>query len=189
MRRFKLLRHRELSRVNGRDADDQELDGASSEADSLDRPVDEQTLLLDIRNAAIGFLAHREYSAAELTEKLESRGFDRHLSQRAVARLAEDGLQSDRRFAEVYARSRIERGSGPLLLRAELGARGLNEELIDEHAGQPREFWMRRAQQMLEKKFKSSPETRDAWTEQARYLSRKGFPGDLVYAALGSPRF
>ena len=178
MVRLRLMRHRELSKVP---APDLSPSGEGAEETGSEEGVQ----LAEARKAAIGFLAYREYALAELADRLESRGFARHICRRVTQQLAEDGLQSDQRFAEVFSRSRLERGCGPMLLRAELRARGLDDELIDDQVDRGDEFWVARASAAVQKHFKEAPGTRESWGVQARYLGRKGFSSHQIYAALG----
>jgi regulatory protein len=186
--RLRLLRHRELSKGMPQPQADDPGDGPDATG-SATGDTTETATLHDARNAAMRMLVHREFSVAELMDRLESRGYARPISQRVVQQLREEGLQSDSRFAEVYARSRLERGSGPMLLRAEMRARGLDETLIDEYVTQSHEYWVGLAVKAVGKRFKAAPTTRDAWGEQARFLARKGFSADLIYAALGNQRY
>ena len=65
----------------------------------LDTPAD--TTPAKMRNYAMGLLTGRDYSRAELATKLVKR-FDEHSAIDGVLqRLADEGLQSDVRFAEA----------------------------------------------------------------------------------------
>ena len=68
------------------------------------------------RGKALALLARREYGVEELARRLAAKGVDPALAGEVVGALAEDGLASDRRFAESYARSRLDRGLGPLAI-------------------------------------------------------------------------
>ncbi len=64
-----------------------------------------------VRLKAMDLLARREHSVVELLEKLGQRFPDQAaLMEEVVAGLRAEGLQSDRRFAESYARLRLDRG-------------------------------------------------------------------------------
>jgi regulatory protein len=178
MVRLRLLRHRELSR--GTTAPQRE-DGVVSSS----KERDETARLVDARRNALALLAYREYSAAELADRLESRGCSRHIAERTVQQLAEEGLQSDRRFIEVFIRSRVEKGQGPLLLRAELRARGIDETLIREQLVYDEDFWIDVASTTAMKRFRNLPENRETWAAQARFLARRGFPSAVICSALG----
>lgn len=180
MVRLRLLRHRELSKCSAYGEDPQSSDGVAE--------VGERALVQEVRRMALGLLATREYASVELVGRLESRGVPRHLAQRVIAQLAEEGLQSDERFVEVFVRSRLERGQGPLLLRAELRARGIEDALIDVELDQSTTFWIDKAHSAALRHFKVVPRSREDWAAQARYLGRKGFTSSMIYAALGDQR-
>lgn len=100
--------------------------------------------------------------------------------------LAEDGLQSDRRYAEVLIRSRVNRGQGPLRIRADLRQRGLDgaaiEPLLEDYAEQ----WSDLAQQVVERRFGTEAAVdRREWARRARFLASRGFPDSLVGRVLG----
>ncbi len=154
-----------------------ELEGASE----IDRSF-------EAKQIAMRALANREHSRGELVQKLARKGIDRDLACAVVAELADDGLQSEGRFVESFVRSRIERGYGPILIRQELRQREVGDDHIDEHLTHDHAFWTARASRAVEKRFKALPETRDEWGRQARYLSRRGFPAELIYASLGDQR-
>lgn len=79
---------------------------------------------------ALGLLTRREHSRRELERKLASRGVDAGEAKAAVERLASEGWQDDRRFAELLVRSRAGSGYGPLRIRAELATHGLDRDAI-----------------------------------------------------------
>ena len=63
--------------------------------------------------------------------KLSSRGYEAAEIGRTLDRLAGRDLVSDERFAEAFLRSRLERGQGPLRIRAQLKERGVDAPLVD----------------------------------------------------------
>ncbi len=183
---LRLLRHHDLAASGvapGFDASLHDADmAAQAESDlRVDRSI-------EARQIAMRALANREHSRGELVDKLERKGIDRDLAHRAVAQLAEEGLQSEDRFVESFVRSRIERGYGPILIRQELRQREVADDAIDEHLTHEQGFWAGRASRALEKRFKVAPDSREDWGRQARYLARRGFSADLIYACLGDQR-
>jgi regulatory protein len=179
---LRLLKHRQLSSGFERS---EALDKSGNSGDDLSVADNQQAALRDARRLALQLLAQREFTFSELVERLEAKGCARPLSQRVVQQLQEDGLQSDERFAEVFARSRMARGHGPMLLRAEMRARGLSDSLTDDYATHPHSHWIKLATAALQKRFRESPANRDEWAKQARFLARRGFSADLIYSALG----
>ncbi len=80
---------------------------------------------------AVGLMARRAHSRAELRRKLARRGYAEEEVAAAVARLGEMRLQDDGEFAAGHVRRRAA-SRGPLALSAELAARGVDRRLADE---------------------------------------------------------
>ena len=132
---------------------------------------------------ALRLLAQREHSALELTRKLRRDGDDATVAA-VVGRLAERGLLSDERFAESYVLTRIERGQGPVKIRAGLLARGVAAALIEPALGQAVEFWLERAREALAKRFgKAAPADARERGRRSRFLTTRGYPADIAYRA------
>jgi regulatory protein len=130
-------------------------------------------------------LAIREHGRSELVLKLTGKGISRELAARAVDHLAEQGLQSDERFAESYTHSRIERGYGPVYIAQALRQKGIDSDTVTDHLGQGSSFWIERAQLARARKFGPEiPSVRAEWQRQARFLAQRGFGADLVMRVL-----
>jgi regulatory protein len=150
--------------------------------DSTDDPVG------SAREAAVRLLARREHSARELQAKLTARGIALQAALEAVADLGREGLQSDARFAETYVRSRVERGYGPVRIGAELGERGVGDELIREHLDEAGYDWRTRAEQVRRKRFGARlPQDWKERSRQARFLQYRGFSAEQLRALLDGP--
>ena len=122
---------------------------------------------------ALRLLVRREHSELELRHKLLARQFDDDIIDRVVAELVGQGLLSDRRFADVYARARFERGFGPLRIRCELQQRGVAAELVGETLAQLSGDWLDSATRQRRKRFGADlPEDARARTRQMRSSSR-----------------
>jgi len=80
---------------------------------------------------ALALLTRREHSTRELADKLRARGCSADEIDQVLARLVEDGWQSNTRFAEARLRHRAASGYGPRWIRAELGTHGLDAGLIE----------------------------------------------------------
>lgn len=85
-----------------------------------------ETTIAEVREAALRLLARREHSVVELKKKLVGKGWPENDVDQIIPALAEAGLQSDRRFAESFARQRAERCYGPRRIVAELAQRGID---------------------------------------------------------------
>ncbi len=137
------------------------------------------------RQAALKLLVRREHSVFELCQKLLLRDIPIDIAETAVRLLAQDGSQSDARFTEMYVRTRVGRGYGPLRIGAELRERGVDAELIEGELQAWQGLWSQRAEQARCKRFgRKRPSD---WTErarQARFLQYRGFSAEQVRALL-----
>lgn len=130
-------------------------------------------------------LARREHSALELRIKLQIKGCDEHLVSATVAKLVEDGLVSDDRFAEGIARYRRNRGFGPVRIALELKEKGVHETIIEQWVDNRHRQWFETAVRVRQKKFGSSyPDSYDERARQARFLQYRGFNLDQIDHAL-----
>lgn len=133
------------------------------------------------RARALDALARREMGLVELRRRLAAQGVAPAEAAAVVEGLAAAGLQSDPRFVDAFVRSRLARGQGPLKIRAELAARGVQDAAllaeIDPLAGDW-EAWLRRA---WEKRFHGAPPGDAAEAaRQTRFLIARGFPVEAV---------
>lgn len=134
---------------------------------------------------AVGLLARREHSRAELAAKLVRAGHGRAEAERAVEDLARQGLVSDARFAEAFIRSRIERGGGPLRIRRDLEARGVEGPIVERLLDPDDEAWEARARGAREKRFGAAPPGGGSEAaRQARFLQGRGFTRRQVRRAI-----
>ncbi|KPP97136.1 regulatory protein RecX [Marinobacter sp. HL-58] len=137
------------------------------------------------RSAALRLLARREHSRMELSLKLRQRKIDTDVIERVLDNYEAEGWLSDERFADVYARQRMDLGYGPLRILAELQQRGVHT--VPECIGTMTDAqWAERATLLREKRFGLGDISED-WDEkvrQARFLARRGFASDQVESAL-----
>ena len=139
------------------------------------------------RKKAMDYLARREHGRAELLAKLEKAGFDPDISEDAVARLVDEGLQSDERFVEAFVRSRINQGKGPVRIRAELREHGVNGVVIDEALAAADENWYELAREVRLKKFGGGqPGDFKEKARQMRFLQSRGFDTDQIQFAVSA---
>lgn len=139
----------------------------------------------EARKKAMDFLARREHGRGELLDKLLRAGIDRAIAVEAVGRLAEEGLQDDRRYVEAFLQSRIRQGKGPVRIRLELEGKGIAPELVDDGFAECGEDWVALARSVREKKF--GAETPAGYREKAkqmRFLQYRGFETAQIQGAV-----
>ena len=146
-------------------------DGGSEEAQE-----EIATLVASARAQAIRLLARRDHSRKELRAKLAARGHARAVIEDVVDALNASGLQSDRRFAEAYVHSALNRGQGERKIRAGLAQRGIESSLAAEFLTLDEEHWQRLATTALAKRFGEGPAQGVAEQHQRfRFLAGRGF--------------
>lgn len=138
-----------------------------------------------LRRRAMDLLARREHSRRELRDKMLARieavtGIDGVLD-----RLEQEGLLSDRRFAEAFVRSRIGRGQGPVRIRQELRQRGVDEITAAQALEEQGCDWFALAEQVAHRKFgaESALDQREL-ARRLRFLQYRGFTAEQGRAAL-----
>ena len=136
---------------------------------------------------ALRMLATREHSRLELRRKLQAKAQEGEDVEAVLDRMADNGLQSDERFAEGFVRSRGKR-FGNARIKQELAERGISKDLAvsalaeglqDDELARARAVWVR--------KFGEVPQDRSAWARQARFLQARGFAVDVIRKLLKEP--
>ena len=136
------------------------------------------------------FLARREYGREELVGKLVRGGFQPDTARAAVERLADEGLQDDRRFAAGLVQSRIGQGKGPVRIRQELEQRGIDAGLAETALAESGEDWAGLARRVRTRKFGAAlPPDFPAKARQMRFLQYRGFTADQVQTAVENDDF
>lgn len=136
---------------------------------------------VELEQAAIRLLCNREHSQAELRRKLAQRADSSELLEQVLTALAANNYQSDDRFTEQYVHSRMLKGYGPVRIRQELQARGVDAGLIDHWLERGGGEWRDLLQQALRKKFGDAvPVDFKQQARQARFLEYRGFPTEWV---------
>ncbi len=143
----------------------------------------EQTILSNVRVAAMNLLAMREHSVKELTEKLERKFPGSEFIEQAISQLREQDLQSDKRFAEAFIAMRQRQGKGSVLIRIELRDRGISTELIGSLIDDAGSIWASLARDIRRKRFHDLPVDGREKAKQMRFLHSRGFASRHIQAA------
>lgn len=134
---------------------------------------------LTLKQRAVGYLARREHSRAELAKKLSPHGTQEDID-RVLSSLQDAKLLSDERFAAAFIRSRCERfGIGRL--RQELRQRGVASELVEQElATETLADEAVRARSVWQRKYGVAPADAREWAKQARFLQTRGFSSEVI---------
>ena len=160
-----------------------ELNADLFQPEEVDRFTDPK----EIRKKAMDYLARREYCREELVRKLANAGFDADIAADQVARLTDEGLQSDARYAESFVQSRVSQGKGPVRIRQELRERGLGDVEVGRAIDESGADWFELAAEVRRRKFGAArPGDFKEKARQMRFLQYRGFDMDQIQAAVSA---
>ena len=135
--------------------------------------------------AAGSLLARRDYCSSELAARLVSRGFAPDTVQATLADLHARHYLDDARYSRQFVDTHARRGHGPVLIRHELGERGLSPQLAEQSLADFGD-WSALAREVRARRFGAQPpRSRSDKTRQARFLQYRGFSDDDIRGALG----
>jgi regulatory protein len=141
-----------------------------------------------LRQRALEYLGKREYSYAELGQKLKTY-LEEDESFELVTTILEDfktrGWLSDARFNEQIVHARSHK-FGSAKIANELREKGVSQDLIETALEQVKENEFDNAKEIWRKKFKAIPASREEWARQARFLQSRGFGFDVIKKVLNS---
>ena len=141
-----------------------------------------------LRYKAMGLLARREQSRAELLKKLQLKALDKGWNvdlNHLLDELEQLGLQSDARFAKVLVRSKINNGYGEARIFAWAHQYGLSRLLVQQQLDEQAPDWYQKA--LLQKRkhcgysIATSAQER---SKQGRYLFQRGLSQEQIQYAL-----
>ena len=136
----------------------------------------------DVRRAAMDLLARREHTRKELAQKL-SKKFRAvpEIVEEELDKLKAEGLQSDARLAEVFIRSRVSRGQGPVKIKMELRGKGVDDETLGLAFETCEVDWFALVEQVARKRFgESAPSDVKDRARRGRFLQQRGFNFDHI---------
>jgi regulatory protein len=75
---------------------------------------------------------------------------------------------------------------GSAKIAHELREKGVADELIADAVGQVKGSELENAHEVWRKKFKASPQNREEWAKQARFLQSRGFGFEIIKKVLNT---
>jgi len=132
-----------------------------------------------LRERALGFLARREHSRAELRRKLAPHAESPGQLDALLDDLIQRKLLSEERFAEARAHV-LARKFGAARIERDLRARGVSEEQAANASIEARATEFERAREIWRRKFGTLPADLKQRGRQARFLLSRGFSTDVV---------
>ncbi|MFV1983619.1 MAG: regulatory protein RecX [Thiohalomonadales bacterium] len=133
----------------------------------------------EARHHAVHLLVNREHSYYELHQKLIQKGHENDSITSALDDLVSNGMLSDKRFTEMFITSRVNRGSGPNKIMAELLQKDVSDSVIYQGLRNSQVDWLQQAELTRQKKFGNViPDNYDEKMRQARFLENKGYSAE-----------
>lgn len=139
-------------------------------------------------NYMVWLLGRREYSRAELLQKLKMKEVPTEEAEKLVDRIQELGLQSDERFLASKVRMQKNQGKGPAYIRAHLRQHKLPDAEVSQALGPEENDWLGAAYDLAERKFGEGPYAREVGTKVFNLLLRRGFSYDQAKKVVNTPR-
>ena len=138
-----------------------------------------------LRQRALEYLGKREYSFAELGQKLKAYADDGDDIPALLEDFKARGWLSDARFTEQIVHARQTK-FGSAKIAHELREKGVADHLIADAIEQVKDNELDNATEVWRKKFKHGPQSREEWAKQARFLQSRGFSFDMIKKVLNA---
>jgi regulatory protein len=142
------------------------------------------------RAIALRLLSRRDYTIAELRDRLFARGCEERETDELINSLTADGTLDDRRVAAAHVRTagRL-KGRGRLRIVRELAARGIDRDVARELVRDlsPEDEAESIARVLARKRVPPVPSAAER-RKIVQHLLRRGFPGDAIDQALRKHR-
>ena len=138
---------------------------------------------VSLRQRALDYLSKREYSIAELAQKLSNVAKQYELDAEEIPEILADFKKrnwvSDTRFTEQILHARKSK-FGSMRIAHELREKGVSDELISDAIQDVKLDELSNAKAVWKKKFSNPPNTREEWAKQARFLQSRGFSFEII---------
>ena len=130
-------------------------------------------------------MAKREYSYAELGQKLKAYAEETDDIPALLDDFKVRGWLSDARFTEQIVHARKAK-FGSAKVAHELREKGVADDLVASAVETLKETELDSAREVWRKKLKAGPQNREEWAKQARFLQSRGFGFDIIKRVLNS---
>ncbi|MSP27608.1 MAG: regulatory protein RecX [Methylococcales bacterium] len=136
-----------------------------------------------IKDSCLRLLMRREHSQKEVLTKLTAKGFNKNDCLPVIEELANQGWQSDTRYAESYTRHRLQKGYGAIAISYELKQNGVEAVNLDSIMLAFADSWLELLEQLYHKKYDQNTRlSRSEWAKRCRFLMQRGFSSTLITA-------
>ena len=140
---------------------------------------------VSLRGRALGLLARREHTRAELLRKLSPHAESEAEIEVLLDQLTARGWLSEQRFAESRANA-LSHKFGSRKIKYDLESRGVSAEVVERAVEQALAQELENCRTAWQKKFGVLPEDAAGRGRQMRFLAGRGFSAEAVRQVLKS---
>ena len=135
----------------------------------------------NVLHSAVAYLARREHSEKELTDKLLKKEFSIDDIAEVMQYLQERNYQSDLRYAESYQRNRVSKGYGWLFIKNTYRQHNITTDIIQTLILNNEIDWYLQAEIAYNKRFgETSIKDAKEKAKRIRFLQYRGFSTDQI---------
>lgn len=141
--------------------------------------------LADLKRMALNWLSRRDYSEAQLSQRLSRQGGEAADIAKVIAWCKAENYLDQQRFISMLVRSRVNKGYGLSYIVQECRQQNISREQVLQCATELEIDWFAVAQQLYQKKYGQSTVTeyKDKFKRMA-YMQRRGFSNEQIQFAI-----
>ena len=136
-----------------------------------------------LRERALGMLARREHTRAEMRRKLSPHSESPEQAEQLLDALAARGWLSETRFAESRANT-LSRRFGSHKIEHDLNSRGVSAEVVEQTVKRTRMQELENCRAAWQRRFGVLPQSAAERGRQMRFLAGRGFSAEAVRLVL-----
>jgi len=133
-------------------------------------------------------LTRREHCEAEVRQKLATKDFDEIAVDSAIEELKNYGYLSDQRYAEMFLRSRMQRGEALWMAEARARQKGVDESALQIAVEEAEAGFdaLEACRELLDARDPQGLRRKDerVWQRHARFLRNKGYDAATILRAM-----
>lgn len=141
--------------------------------------------IADLKRMALNWLSRRDYSEAQLSQRLSRQGGEVGDIAKVIAWCKAENYLDQQRFISMLVRSRVNKGYGLGYIVQECRQQNISREQVLQCAAELEIDWFALAQQLYQKKYGQSTVTeyKDKFKRMA-YMQRRGFSNEQIQFAI-----
>lgn len=141
--------------------------------------------LAELKRMALNWLSRRDYSEAQLTQRLVRQGGDAATIAQVISWCKAENYLNQQRFISMLVRSRVNKGYGLGYIVQECRQQNISREQVLQCADELEIDWFALALKLYQKKYGETAVTeyKDKYKRMA-YMQRRGFSNEQIQFAI-----